>query len=151
MESIFICEFPLLLVLMFLLHTLHFRSWKATSGCFAGTFLSLIPPGDMHLLTWKFDQIPPHFEFFQASTIARGWKGRRGGDQARKYSGCPFFFKWAWKIDFCYYRDNLHIQWKDDIFSRGHVFVMVTFRLIIILQCIYRWFNSVFCWTNSKI
>ena len=72
--------------------TILFRSWRAISGSFAGDLLS-------------FFLVIPHLEFSQASTIAGGWKGRRGRHQARKYSGWHSH-KWAWKIPFCYFDDN---------------------------------------------
>ena len=57
------------------------RSWRATSGCFAGTFLSLIPPGDMyvppHLEIWPDTSSLGNFPGFDHCSVLKRKEGRR--------------------------------------------------------------------------
>lgn len=94
--SIFVCRFLLLLVITILF--LHILLWwwprhPQTSNHQDFAFQEL--KGNIRVFCRYFPSFLSFWRYLtckfttQASTIAGGWKGRRGGYQARKYSGLP--------------------------------------------------------------
>ena len=111
--SIFVCRSLLLLVITILF--LHILLWwwprhPQTSNHQDFAFQEL--KGNIRVFCRYFPSFLSFWRYLtckfttQASTIAGGWKGRRGGYQARKYSGWHIY-NWAWKIQFytfCWYK-----------------------------------------------